>query len=343
MYSLLRSVLFRLDPELSHDLSLDMIGAAERLGLLSPFVNVPAENPVEVMGLRFPNPVGLAAGLDKNGDYFNALGKMGFGFVEIGTITPLAQAGNDKPRLFRLKEHDAIINRFGFNNKGVDHLVEQVKKRRFDGVLGINIGKNKLTPEEDSLNDYKICLNQVYSLADYITVNISSPNTPGLRNLQFGETLEKLLAGIKKEQLALQNSRGKYVPIAVKIAPDMDQDAVASLAKTLVNSGVDGVIATNTTIDRQGVESSEFAAEMGGLSGSPLTHKSTQIIAQLHQEISGKLPIIGVGGINSKEAAIEKMEAGAELLQVYSNFIYQGPKLIRDVADGVLEYQRSKG
>lgn len=343
MYSLLRSLLFRLDPEFSHDLSLDMIGAAERLGLLSPFIDAPADNPVEVMGLRFPNPVGLAAGLDKNGDYFNALGKMGFGFVEIGTITPLPQAGNDKPRLFRLKEHNAIINRFGFNNKGVDHLVAQVKKRRFDGVLGINIGKNKLTSEENTLNDYKICLNQVYSLADYITINISSPNTPGLRSLQFGETLEKLLAGIKQEQLSLQNSRGKYVPIAVKIAPDMDQDAVAGLAKTLVNSGVDGVIATNTTIGRLGVESSPFAAEMGGLSGSPLTSKSTEIIAQLHQELNGQLPIIGVGGIDSKEAAVKKMEAGAELLQVYSNFIYQGPKLIRDVADGVLEYQRSKG
>jgi len=342
MYSLLRNILFRLDPEFSHELSLDMIGAAERLHLLRPFVDVPRDNPVTVMGLKFPNPVGLAAGLDKNGDYFNGLGQLGFGFVEIGTITPQPQPGNDKPRLFRLKEHNAIINRFGFNNKGVDHLVEQVKKRRFNGVLGINIGKNKLTLEQDALSDYIICLQKVYAYADYVTVNISSPNTPGLRDLQFGDSLNQLLGGIKAEQGRLQQEHGRYVPIAVKIAPDMDPEAIAAVAKSLVDNGMDGVIATNTTIGREGVEDSEHKDEMGGLSGSPLTDKSTEVIAQLYAELGDKLPIIGVGGIDSAAAAKAKMAAGAKLLQVYSNFIYQGPSLILDVAEGVRQYQATQ-
>ncbi|MCV6615948.1 MAG: quinone-dependent dihydroorotate dehydrogenase [Cellvibrionaceae bacterium] len=336
MYALIRSLLFRLDPEYSHELSLDMLGAANRLNLLSAFSKQPASAPVEVMGLRFPNPVGLAAGLDKNGDYFNALGQLGFGFVEIGTVTPLAQPGNDKPRLFRLAEQEAIINRMGFNNKGVDYLVEQVKKRSFDGVLGINIGKNKHTPEQDALSDYRIGLEKVYSLADYVTINISSPNTPGLRDLQFGDNLKRLLEGVKESQLSLADEHGRHVPIAVKIAPDMSDQEIVDVATTIKNAGMEAVIATNTTVAREGVEASPHRDEMGGLSGSPLSDKSTAVIAKLYAELGEEIPIIGVGGINSAEAAIAKLAAGAKLLQIYSNFIYQGPQLI---CDAVAAYQ----
>lgn len=339
MYSLLRKFLFALDPEYSHELSLDFLGAGQRLKLLDKFVQAPADNPVELFGLTFPNPVGMAAGLDKNGDYFNALGQLGFGFVEIGTITPRPQIGNPKPRLFRLEEEQAIINRMGFNNKGVDYLVEQVKKRHFNGVLGINIGKNKDTPEEEALSDYRICLEKAYAFADYVTVNISSPNTPGLRDLQFGDNLKRLLEGLKESQVQLAQQHGRSVPILVKIAPDMDDEAIRSVAQTIKSAQMEGVIATNTTVGRDGVEGSEFKGEAGGLSGSPLTDKSTEIIAKFYQELGDDTPIIGVGGIDSAEAAIAKLEAGAKLLQIYSSFIYQGPQLIRDVADAYRTYQ----
>lgn len=340
MYDLARKALFCLDAETSHELTLDLLSAGERLGLIRPFVKPIPVNPVEVMGLTFPNPVGMAAGLDKNGDCFNALGQLGFGFVEIGTITPRPQPGNPKPRIFRLPEHQGIINRMGFNNKGVDHLVERVKRRRFDGVLGINIGKNVDTPVERAADDYRLCMQAVYAHADYITVNISSPNTPGLRDLQFGESLIALLSEIKNEQLALQQVYGRYVPVAVKIAPDMDEVAVQQVADVLLNSGLDGVIATNTTISREGVESSERGQESGGLSGAPVRDKSTAVIASLAQALDGKLPIIGVGGIFNGDDAVEKMAAGASLVQVYSGFIYRGPELIRDVAEAIADYQR---
>ncbi|WP_054113334.1 quinone-dependent dihydroorotate dehydrogenase [Marinagarivorans algicola] len=340
MYSLARAILFKLDPETSHHVSLDWLGALERLKLLGGFASKRINNPVEVMGLTFPNPVGLAAGLDKNGDYFNALGSLGFGFVEIGTITPLAQAGNPKPRLFRLTEQQAIINRMGFNNKGVKHLVEQVKKkRRFEGILGINIGKNKLTPDENALDDYIHCLDAAYDYADYITVNISSPNTPGLRSLQFGEALNILLAGIKRRQGELAQSRDRYVPIAVKIAPDMTDEELTETANTLLAQGIDAVIATNTTISREGVEGSAFEQEAGGLSGVPVRDKSTHAIKVLSQVLAGKMPIIGVGGISSAHDAAEKIKAGASLVQLYSGFIYQGPALVREAAKGCLEAQ----
>ncbi len=335
MYNLVRKALFCFDAETSHELTLDLLGAGGRLGLLTPFVKPVANNPVSVMGLTFPNPVGLAAGLDKNGDYFNALGQLGFGFVEIGTITPRPQPGNPKPRLFRLPEYQGVINRMGFNNKGVEHLVEQVKGRKFQGVLGINIGKNFDTPVENAAQDYRLCMQAVYQYADYITVNISSPNTPGLRDLQFGDTLKELLAEVKEEQLAQEQAHGKYVPVAVKIAPDMDEVAVEQVAEVLLNSGLDGVIATNTTVSREGVEDSPVSQEAGGLSGAPVRNKSTEVIKMLAQALQGKLPIIGVGGITSGRDAAEKIEAGASLVQVYSGFIYRGPELVGESARAI--------
>lgn len=335
MYSLLRNILFTLDPEVSHELSLDMMSASERLkliGILRPKINC---KPVNLMGLEFSNPVGLAAGMDKNGDCLNALGALGFGFLELGTVTPVAQPGNPKPRLFRLKEQEAIINRMGFNNKGVDHLVQQVKQKRYQGVIGINIGKNKDTPEEQALSDYTACMDKVYTTADYIAVNISSPNTPGLRNLQFGETLNALIGGINEKRKALADQYGMQVPIAVKVAPDNDTEAFKAISDTLMKHEMDAVIATNTTIGRLGVESSKHAAEMGGLSGKPVRELSTEAIAHIKSCVGDDLPIIGVGGIYSAEDAQEKVDAGASLVQIYSGFIYKGPELIGDIANSL--------
>ena len=338
MYSLLRKALFALPPETSHEVSLDLLGAAERLRLLPAAVGAVPDLPVEVMGLRFPNPVGLAAGLDKNGDYFNALGALGFGFVEIGTVTPRPQPGNPRPRLFRLVEGEAIINRMGFNNLGVDHLVERVKHRRYKGILGINIGKNFDTPVERAVDDYRVCLDKVHPYADYITVNISSPNTPGLRSLQFGDSLARLLAPLVAARDRLDSAAGRRVPLAVKIAPDMDDDEIRATARVLVEQGVDGVIATNTTLSRAGVEHLPLAAEAGGLSGAPLGDRSTAVIATLADELAGRLPIIGVGGICRGQDALAKIRAGASLVQVYTGFIYRGPGLVVDavaaIADG---------
>lgn len=334
MYALARKVLFALPPEVSHEVALDWMNAASRTGLLKLFSSSPM-HPVTVMGLEFPNPVGLAAGLDKNGDYFNALGQLGFGFVEIGTVTPKAQPGNAEPRLFRLPEHNAIINRMGFNNKGADHLVEQVRKRRFAGVLGINVGKNKATPEDQALDDYVVCMRAVYQYADYITINISSPNTPGLRNLQFGDSLSRLLAGVKHEQAQMHQQYGRYVPVAVKIAPDMTEAEIQTVASTLLEQGMDGVIATNTTVSRDGVEHSTYAKEAGGLSGAPVRDKSTKVIRALAQCLNGKLPIIGVGGVLCGADAKEKIDAGANLVQIYSGFIYRGPSLINEIVEAL--------
>ena len=336
MYSILKKALFTLDPETSHDLSLDLLGASERLGLINLFSPKIPSDPVSILGLTFDNPVGLAAGLDKNGDYYNALGQFGFGFVEIGTITPKPQAGNAKPRMFRLEDEQAIINRMGFNNKGVEYLVERVKQRRYKGVLGINIGKNKATSDKEALIDYQLAMAVVYPYADYITVNISSPNTPGLRNLQFGDNLKQLLAGLKATQQNLAAQHQCYKPILVKIAPDMSEVEVKSVAETLVAHAIDGVIATNTTLDRSLVANSAHAAEMGGLSGAPLTDAASHIITQLRSHV-GRLPIIGVGGIMQGSDAIAKIQAGADLVQIYSGFIYKGPELIVDARRSILE------
>ena len=333
-YSLTRQLFFRLSGETSHELGLDLLGAGERLGLLQFMAPQVAGLPTTVAGIEFPNPVGLAAGLDKNGDYIDAFARLGFGFIEIGTITPRPQPGNPKPRLFRIPERRAIINRMGFNNKGVDHLVEQVKKAKYDGVLGINIGKNFDTPVENATSDYLICLEKVYQYATYITVNISSPNTPGLRTLQYGDALKELLEPIKKRQKELAEEHG-YKPVFVKIAPDMDENEVEMVAQTLIDTEIDGVIATNTTLSRDGVEGLKHGDEAGGLSGAPVEELSTETVERLVKALDGKLPVIGVGGILDGKGAVEKMDAGSQLIQVYSGFIYRGPELIGECVDAI--------
>ena len=333
MYSLIQKILFSLDPEVSHTVALTSLKILHKLGLLGLVRAVPNDDEIELMGIRFANRVGLAAGLDKNGDYIDALGALGFGFIEIGTITPVAQPGNNKPRLFRLVNENAIINRMGFNNKGVAYLVEQVKRSNYKGVLGINIGKNKVTPDDAALLDYERCMDLVYEYADYITVNISSPNTPGLRALQYGERFNDLLSGIKRKQTALAQKHGKYVPVAVKVAPDMSESEIDSFAECLLKFDIDGVIATNTTISRELVQESSYKDEPGGLSGMPLTEKSTAVVARLAQTLEGKIPVIGVGGIFTGADAKTKFKAGASLVQVYSGFIYRGPKLVKEVAE----------
>jgi dihydroorotate dehydrogenase len=335
VYQLILKFLFKLDAETSHELTLDLLGAGQRLGLIKLFSPKVTSKPVELLGLTFPNSVGLAAGLDKNGDYIDALGNLGFGFIEIGTVTPRPQIGNPQPRLFRLPEHEAFINRMGFNNKGVDHLVDRVKKSKYKGVLGINIGKNFDTAVEDADTDYQICLEKVYAHADYVTVNISSPNTPGLRNLQFGDSLKSLLSTLKTSQKALAEKHNKYTPILVKIAPDMNEDETKMVAAALLESGMDGVIATNTTLERDAVAGHEHAAEAGGLSGRPVQEGSSRVVAWLKAELDGKMPIIGVGGIIDGASAAEKAKLGADLVQVYSGFIYRGPKLISEANDAI--------
>lgn len=329
MYNLIRRALFTLSPETSHDLSLDGLGALQRLGVLGAFSKAPEGQRKMLWGIEFENPVGLAAGLDKNADYLDALGSLGFGFVEVGTVTPRPQPGNPQPRLFRLPEHQAIINRMGFNNKGVDYLVERVKRSHYRGVIGINIGKNKDTPEEDALSDYLTCLDKVYPHAHYVVVNVSSPNTPGLRNLQFGDALNHLLSGLKERQRALTTDYG-FKPLLIKIAPDMNANEVQSVARALVEYEVDGVVATNTTLSRDAVAGHPHAAESGGLSGAPLLEASTRVLSQLRASLPATMPVIGVGGICSAADAQQKWAAGADLIQLYSGFIYHGPSLVRD-------------
>ena len=330
-YPFVRKALFQLDPERAHEVTFQQLRRVTGTPLeILVRQKVPAR-PVTCMGLTFKNPLGLAAGLDKNGECIDALGAMGFGSIEIGTVTPRPQPGNDKPRIFRLVDAEGLINRMGFNNHGVDNLVENVKKPHFDGVLGINIGKNKDTPVEHGKDDYLICMEKVYPYAGYIAINISSPNTPGLRTLQYGEALDDLLSGIKNKQLELQQKHQKYVPVAVKIAPDLLPEELIQVADSLVRHNIDGVIATNTTLDRSLVQGMKHCDETGGLSGRPLQLKSTEIIRMLSAELNGRLPIIGVGGIDSVIAAREKMAAGASLVQIYSGFIFKGPPLIKEI------------
>lgn len=330
-YPLLRPLLFSLDAETAHEVTLKLLKLTQQSGLnklLYPSINV---NPVTVMGLNFNNPVGLAAGLDKNGDYIDALAALGFGFIEIGTVTPRPQPGNPKPRLFRLPEYQAIINRMGFNNLGIDHLLTQVKQCQYQGILGINIGKNFDTPINKAADDYLIGLRKAYAVASYITINISSPNTQNLRQLQQGDESRKLIATLKEEQLKLQQEHSKYVPLALKIAPDLTPEDISRLAQLLLEFEVDGVIATNTTISRDLIAGHALAKEAGGLSGSPVKDKATTVVKGLAAELKGKIPIIAVGGIFSADDAREKFAAGASLVQVYSGLIYQGPELIKEL------------
>jgi dihydroorotate dehydrogenase len=328
LYSLARSALFRLDPEVAHDFTLKSLCA---LGPGAALLGAGADRHEarKVMGLDFPNPVGLAAGLDKNGEYIDGLAALGFGFIEIGTVTPRPQPGNPKPRMFRLVEHEAIINRLGFNNVGVEQLVRNVERASFRGILGINIGKNFDTPLERAADDYVAALDAVYECASYVTVNISSPNTKNLRDLQSPERLDELLGAIMRRRDALAQ-RSLKKPLALKVAPDLDDEQIEALAAISVKHNVDALIATNTTLDRDGVTGHPHGAEAGGLSGRPVFAKSTATLRKLAAALGGRVPLIGVGGIHSGADAKAKMDAGASLVQVYTGFIYRGPALIAD-------------
>ena len=328
----MQKILTLLNPELAHNLTVNILsktGASP----LSFFYSQPTEfSPVEVMGLQFRNRVGLAAGFDKNGEAIDAFEAMGFGFVEVGTVTPKAQPGNTKPRLFRLKKSKAVINRLGFNNKGVDNLVSNLKARKSKIPVGVNIGKNKSTPIEHAQKDYIFCMEKVYEHASYITINISSPNTKNLRSMQSGALLDDLLDSLKEKQQSLTNSEGRYVPLVLKIAPDLTKEEVGLIAEALLNYEFDGVVATNTTVDRSSIMHEKNAYQEGGLSGAPLCQKSTEVITLLNEYLGDKVPIIGVGGITSVIDGKQKLEAGAQLLQLYTGFIYEGLPLIKDLA-----------
>jgi len=333
MTALLRNILFKLAPENAHALALLSLQIAYRLGLKRFFPKL-ALNPKNVMGLHFPNPIGLAAGFDKNGDYVDALAMLGFGFIEIGTVTPQPQTGNAKPRLFRLLKEQALINRMGFNNKGMLHVVERLKKIKYQGILGINIGKNRDTPLEKAIDDYVLCFRTLAPFASYITINISSPNTPGLRDLQETNRLETLLDVLKQEQNHLAATQKKYVPLVLKISPDLRDDALKNLATVCVAKKIDGIIATNTTLERKVLADAPFANEAGGLSGQPLQARSTAVIKQLSAhfaQLNHVMPIIASGGMMDAQALKEKAAAGAGLFQIYSGFIYHGPDLIQQL------------
>ncbi|WP_294495213.1 quinone-dependent dihydroorotate dehydrogenase [uncultured Ruminobacter sp.] len=331
---LIRPCLFTMDPEKAHLLTMKMMSIASRSPLLTSLVSQKVESrPCRVMGLDFPNPVGLAAGLDKDGEAIDAFAALGFGFIEVGTVTPKPQPGNDKPRLFRVLPAEGLINRMGFNNLGVDHLVENIKKSRYKGILGVNIGKNKVTPIEESVNDYLYCLEKVYNYASYVAVNISSPNTPNLRTLQLGDALVELVQALKKKQHELAVANNRYVPIAIKIAPDLSDEEIENICRIFLENDVDGIIATNTTLDREMIANMPHVTEAGGLSGKPEFRKSTDVLAKINKIINGRIPIIGVGGVDSPMAAAEKIKNGASLIQIYSGFIYKGPELIKNIVN----------
>ena len=331
-YSLPKSVLFKMDPEAAHELTMAGLARFQNTPLACLWGAERVCDPVEIAGITFPNRVGMAAGLDKNGRVIDGLGAMGFGFVEVGTVTPKAQPGNPKPRMFRLPEANALINRLGFNNDGLDAFLANVKRASFrqnGGILGLNIGKNAVTPIENAVDDYLICLEGVYPHADYVTVNISSPNTKNLRALQSDEALDGLLGAIAERREILATRHGKRVPIFVKIAPDLDTTQVDVIAATLQRHAMDGVVATNTTINRAAVEGLPHAEEAGGLSGAPVLEASNQVIRSLRAALGKGFPIIGVGGILSAQDALSKIDAGADVVQIYTGLIYEGPKLVK--------------
>lgn len=351
LYPLARRLLFAMDAETAHHATLSMMRAADAMGLLGALTGSnagpdPVGSPVEIMGLRFPNRVGLAAGLDKAGMAVHAFGELGFGHVEIGTVTPRPQPGNPKPRLFRLKEHGAIINRMGFNNPGVAGLLANLEHSRkdFRGVLGINIGKNFDTPNEEAIRDYLLCLEGVYGAADYVTANLSSPNTKGLRDLQNAETCRELILRLQEKRESLKPAHGgRQVPLVIKIAPDLSDEAVAALAGVFNETRIDGVVTTNTTIARDAVAGHPLADEAGGLSGTPLTEKATAILATLRAELDPAIPVIGSGGVMGADEAQAKFAAGAALVQVYTGLIYRGPRLVKEIAALPLLGSRSSG
>lgn len=338
MYSLIRRALFIADPETAHGLALEGLRLGYGVGATQLLCKT-RSLPVTVMGLQFPNPVGMAAGMDKNGDYIDALGSVGFGFIEIGTVTPRPQPGNPKPRIFRLEKANAMINRLGFNNKGVDYLVRQVKKRRFSGILGINIGKNFDTPNDKAADDYLVCLEKVYPHADYITINISSPNTRGLRDLQDAEQFDSLLATLNSRRLELAEEFQKRVPLVVKIAPDLEDEQIPGMAQAVVENEFDGLIATNTTISRDAVKGMRYADEQGGLSGAPVKDKANHVLAEFRAHLPPEIALIGTGGITEGADAAEKIELGADLVQFYTGFVYKGPDLVGDSLKAIKAYR----
>jgi dihydroorotate dehydrogenase len=340
MYDYVRPLLFALDAETAHRLTLYALGVAHRSNLGRFVATPPADLPVDAFGIRFPNPVGLAAGLDKNAAHLDELGALGFGFVEVGTVTPRPQPGNPKPRMFRLPAHEAIINRLGFNNEGVDALVRNVEASGYRGVLGINIGKNKDTPNERAVDDYLFCLERVYRHASYVTVNISSPNTQGLRDLQEEATLRRFIETLREAQERLGSQAGARKPMLLKIAPDLSEAELDGIAEVLRASGIDGLICTNTTIDRTAVGGDPHGHEAGGLSGKPLFARSTDVLRGMRGRLGDRLPIVGVGGILDGSDAAEKLDAGATLVQVYSGLIYRGPRLVAECVD---EIRRQRG
>ncbi|MDK4649688.1 quinone-dependent dihydroorotate dehydrogenase [Kingella kingae] len=333
LYDLIRPLVFNFDPEQAHGLTLKTLARAEKCGVL-PRVN-PHTQPTTLMGLALPNPIGLAAGMDKNGECIDGLAALGFGFIEIGTVTPRPQAGNPKPRLFRSPEHQAIINRMGFNNDGIDQMIRNIARSQYRGVLGINIGKNATTSIENAADDYLICLEKAYAHASYITVNISSPNTQNLRSLQGGDELSKLLTALKNKQAALATQHSRYVPLAVKIAPDLDEAQIADIAHVVLQTEMDGIIATNTTIDKSALGASPLAQEAGGLSGAPVREPSNRVLKALAQELASKVPIIGAGGVLSGKDAAEKIQLGATAVQIYSGMVYRGPELVKECLTAV--------
>jgi len=333
-YPLIRKLLFLLPPETAHTLALRTLNMYGRIkGQTQPTAAL--TSPIQIMGLNFPNAVGAAAGLDRNGDYLPGLSAMGFGFIEVGGVTPKPQPGNPKPRLFRLTEQNALINRFGFSGKGLTYLVSQLKQRTYAGVLGINIAKNLTTPLTDALSDYQHCFEKLYPYADFVTVNISSPNTPGLRELQFESHLEGMLTALKAQQKQLHAEQGRYVPLVLKIAPDLTDSEIEKIATLLLKSRFDGVIATNTTIERPGLSDVQKASEAGGLSGAPLLSKSTHVVEVLHRHLKGEIPIIACGGILSAQDAQAKIDAGASLVQIFTGFIYRGPRLVKEIVEKI--------
>ncbi len=334
-YALLRPLLFACDAERAHGLALRALDAAHAVGLAGLAGGARKPLPVEAFGLTFRNPVGLAAGLDKNGAHIDALGKLGFGFIEVGTATPKPQPGNPRPRLFRVPECEAILNRMGFNNDGIEALVRNVERARWGGIVGINIGKNKDTPNERALEDYRFCLERAYAVAGYIAVNVSSPNTKDLRALQFGEPLKRLVGGLRETQEKLAAQHGRRTSILLKIAPDISEAETTALAHTLNELRIDGVIATNTTIDHVELARTRYANEAGGVSGAPLYGRATLVLRRLRVHLDAAIPIIGVGGISSGADAVAKVAAGARLVQCYTGLVYHGPRLIGDCIDAL--------